>query len=339
MRFAVSEQKDFIGFMRLALVIILALFPYMCLQAKEEVSAWNRTVPRGPDDLLEIQERMQSLLPKVRKALVSIESNGGAGSGIIVSEDGLVLTAAHVIGSSGKTMSVRLPNGKRLPAVSLGGSEISDGGMLKITKSGSWPFVEMAPRGSASIGDWCFGLGHPGGFDKERGIVIRIGRVIAKKEETMRTDSRLLGGDSGGPLFDFDGRVIGIHSRISKEPDENFHVPIESFRANWDFFKDGKLFTMEQLSKGGFLGVACEEREKGIFVTEALDRTPAKKAGLKSDDLIVSIDGERIETTEELIILIGSKKPGMEIKLEYRREDKSLSSKIKLGERPKRSRR
>ena len=82
--------------MRLALVIILALFPYMCLQAKEEVSAWNRTVPRGPDDLLEIQERMQSLLPKVRKALVSIESNGGAGSGIIVSEDGLVLTAAHV---------------------------------------------------------------------------------------------------------------------------------------------------------------------------------------------------------------------------------------------------
>ena len=98
MRFAVSEQRDFIGFMRLALAIILALFPYMCLQAKEEVSAWNRTVPRGPDDLLEIQERMQSLLPKVRKALVSIESNGGAGSGIIaVSYTHLTLPTKRIV--------------------------------------------------------------------------------------------------------------------------------------------------------------------------------------------------------------------------------------------------
>ena len=85
----------------------------------------------------------------------------------------------------------------------------------------------------------------------------------------MQTDSRLLGGDSGGPLFDFDGKVIAIHSRISKRPDQNFHVPIESFRANWDFFRKEKLLTNEKIEKGGFLGVSCEERKKVLLSSQS----------------------------------------------------------------------
>ena len=231
-------------------------------------------------------------------------------------------------------MTVRLPNGERLPAISLGGSELSDAGMLKITKSGSWSFAKMAPRGSVSLGDWCFGLGHPGGFDQERGIVVRIGRVIGNKNETMQTDSRLLGGDSGGPLFDFDGRVIAIHSRISKKPDENFHVPIESFLANWEFFQNSKLFTLAQMEKGGFLGVACKETEKGVVVVEAIEGTVAEKSGLRPNDLILAVDGENIDNREELTILLATKNPNDEIKLEYEREGSAQSLKIKLGERP-----
>ena len=308
-------------------------FFLLAVDGKER--AWNQKVPSNPKDLLEIQERMQSLLPKVQGAVVSIESGGGAGSGIIVSEDGLVLTAAHVIGTSKKKMYVRLPNGKRAPAVSLGGSELSDAGMLKITKSGPWPFVKMAPKGSSKLGDWCFGLGHPGGFDKERGLVVRLGRVIGRMDETMRTDSRLLGGDSGGPLFDFDGRVIAIHSRISKKPDENFHVPIESYLANWDFFQNEDLFTIAKMEKGGFLGVACKETEDGVIVVDTIKETPAEDSGLQQDDLLISIDEEKIDTREELTILIASKKPGDEIKLEYQRKGMSVSSKIKLGKRPR----
>ena len=71
-------------------------------------------------------------------------------------------------------MFVRLPNSKRAPAVSLGGSEISDAGMLQITQKKKWPFVKMADAKSSKIGDWCFGLGHPGGFDEERGIVVSL---------------------------------------------------------------------------------------------------------------------------------------------------------------------
>ena len=316
-------------------LLVASLLPHILLPKDETTErAWNRIVPENSDDLLEIQARLQSLLPEVQGAVVSIEAQDGAGSGVIISKDGLVLTAAHVIGSSKKKMTVRLPNGERLPAISLGGSELSDAGMLKITKSGSWPFAKMAPRGSASLGDWCFGLGHPGGFDQERGIVVRIGRVIGNKNETMQTDSRLLGGDSGGPLFDFDGRVIAIHSRISKKPDENFHVPIESFLANWEFFQNSKLFTLAQMEKGGFLGVACKETEKGVVVVEAIEGTVAEKSGLRPNDLILAVDGENIDNREELTILLATKKPSDEIKLEYEREGSAQSLKIKLGERP-----
>ena len=316
-------------------LLVASLLPHILLPKDETTErAWNRIIPENSDDLLEIQARLQSLLPEVQGAVVSIEARDGAGSGVIVSKDGLVLTAAHVIGSSKKKMTVRLPNGERLPAISLGGSELSDAGMLKITKSGSWPFAKIAPRGSVSLGDWCFGLGHPGGFDQERGIVVRIGRVISNKNETMQTDSRLLGGDSGGPLFDFDGRVIAIHSRISKKPDENFHVPIESFLANWEFFQNSKLFTIAQMEKGGFLGVACKETEKGVIVVEAIEGTEAEKSGLRPNDLILAVDGEKIDNREELTILLATKKPSDEIKLEYEREGSAQSLKIKLGERP-----
>ena len=111
-----------------------SLLPHILLPKDETTErAWNRIVPENSDDLLEIQARLQSLLPEVQGAVVSIEAKDGAGSGVIISKDGLVLTAAHVIGSSKKKMTVRLPNGERLPAISLGGSELSDAGMLKIT--------------------------------------------------------------------------------------------------------------------------------------------------------------------------------------------------------------
>jgi serine protease Do len=248
--------------MKSVFLILLSVIIFLEIDADVvETEAWRKKVPENKKDLYAIQHRLQELLPKAKKGLVAIEANDGAGSGVIISPEGLILTAAHVIGKTGKKMKVRFANGKRASAISLGGSELSDAGMLKIIDEGPWPFVDMAKNQSSEIGDWCFGLGHPGGFDAKRGIVVRIGRIIGKKDETMQTDSRLLGGDSGGPLFDFQGKVIAIHSRISQKPDQNFHVPIESFQANWDFFKNQDLLTFNEIEKGGFLGVACEEEE------------------------------------------------------------------------------
>ena len=297
--------------------------------------SWLKKAPEDINDLISIQERLRTLLPKTKAALVSIEASDGAGSGIIVSEDGLVLTAAPVIGSSGKKMYVRLPDGKRAPAVSLGGSEISDAGMLKITQKKKWPFVKMADAKSSKIGDWCFGLGHPGGFDKERGIVVRLGRVIANKDETMQTDSRLLGGDSGGPLFDFEGQLIAIHSRVSQQPDQNFHVPIDCYHANWDFFKNQEIITYDKMESGGFFGVSCEAVANGVVVREVIPNTAADNAGIKANDILVKVNDEPINSREEFIILVSSLAPGSEVKVLLVRDGSEMSVKANLGTRPR----
>ena len=318
--------------MKSVFLILLSVIIFLEIDADVvETEAWRKKFPENKEDLSAIQHRLQELLPKAKKGLVAIEANDGAGSGVIISPKGLILTAAHVIGKTGKKVKVRFANGKRASAISLGGSELSDAGMLKIIDEGPWPFVNMAENRSSQIGDWCFGLGHPGGFDAKRGIVVRIGRIIGKKDETMQTDSRLLGGDSGGPLFDFQGKVIAIHSRISQKPDQNFHVPIESFQANWDFFKNQDLLTFNEIEKGGFLGVACEEEEDGLLVKSIVPDSAAADAGLQAGDVLVKVDDQSVNNREKLTILISSKKPNEEVSIEYKRENTTNRIQLKLG--------
>ena len=334
MMFAKEAFSDFVYKMRPYLLWITVFLTAANADIVSEQS-WKKTAPENINDLIEIQDRLRSLLPEAKAALVSIEAVDGAGSGVIVSEDGLVLTAAHVTGSTGKKMKVRLSNGKRASAVTLGGSEISDGAMLQIIDEGIWPHVPVARNGKSEVGDWCFGLGHPGGFDKERGIVVRIGKIISKKDETMQTDSRLLGGDSGGPLFDFDGHLIAIHSRVSQQPDQNYHVPVESFHANWDFFRDKELFSYDSMQKGGFFGVSCEETDSGLVVKEVITGTAAEKAGIIKGDILLEVNEEPLDKREEFIIMISSLRPGDEAKILYQRNDAQISVKVALGVRPK----
>ena len=334
MMFAKEAFSDFVYRMRPSLLWITVFLTAANADIVSEQS-WKKTAPENINDLIEIQDRLRSLLPEAKAALVSIEAVDGAGSGVIVSEDGLVLTAAHVTGSTGKKMKVRLSNGKRASAVTLGGSEISDGAMLQIIDEGIWPHVPVARNGKSEVGDWCFGLGHPGGFDKERGIVVRIGKIISKKDETMQTDSRLLGGDSGGPLFDFDGHLIAIHSRVSQQPDQNYHVPVESFHANWDFFRDKELVSYDSMQKGGFFGVSCEETDSGLVVKEVITGTAAEKAGIIKGDILLEVNEEPLDKREEFIIMISSLRPGDEAKILYQRNDAQISVKVALGVRPK----
>ena len=317
----------------LLLVFVFAHFTRLYGDIVE--NSFTNQSPKNENDLLTIQHRLQLLLPEAKKSLVAIEAGDGAGSGVIISEDGLVLTAAHVIGKTGKKMHVRLPNGKRVPAVSLGGSEISDAGMLKITRKGKWPFAPIAPMDKSKVSDWCFAIGHPGGYDDKRGVVVRLGRVIAKTDETLQSDSRLLGGDSGGPLFNFDGEIIAIHSRISEKSDQNFHVPIECFHTNWEFYRTGEILTFNKLVGMGFLGVGCEKTDAGLNILNVIEGSAADRIGLIKNDLLLSVDGEKLDSVEELTILISNKQPDESILLEFQRDGNTLSEKVTLGERPK----
>jgi serine protease Do len=300
----------------------------------EGTKAWEKVVPQNKDDLLAIQTKLQSVLVKAKGAVVAVQSGGGGGSGVIVSKDGLVLTAGHISGRPGRSVKIVLPDGRRVDAVTMGGSEISDSGMCRIKEEGEWPFAPMADKGKSQVGDWCFALGHPGGFFEKRGMVTRIGRVIHKRHATLRTDCRLLGGDSGGPLFNLDGEVIGIHSRIAMTDDANFHAPIESYHEHWDLFKEGQMISRSDLQKGGFLGIGTEETEEGLKILDLVKESAADKGGILEADVIIAIDGEPIDSQEELFIVVGSREPGDEVVIDLRRGKKELTITLKLGKRP-----
>lgn len=188
--------------------------------------------PETAQDLQAIQKRVQKVIPVVKRATVVVLGDG-SGSGVIVSRSGLVLTAGHVCGKKDSSLMVVLPSGRLVRGVSLGFQARADAGLVQL-ESGRYPFARVrSAADELAVGTWCLALGHPGGYDSDRGPILRLGRVISKSRNTIRSDCKLVGGDSGGPLFDLRGRLVAIHSRISRAADQNFHVPLETFRAGW----------------------------------------------------------------------------------------------------------
>ena len=130
----------------------------------------DKIAPQTLDDFREIQQALQSNLARTRAATVCLQMDGGSGSAVIISEDGLVLTAAHVTGKVDEEIKVIMEDGRELKGVSLGLNSETDSAMLQIIDEGPFPFIEVDKDDSTKLGDCVFSLGHSGGFDKERGV-------------------------------------------------------------------------------------------------------------------------------------------------------------------------
>ncbi|HEX3315407.1 MAG TPA: serine protease [Gemmataceae bacterium] len=201
---------------------------------KEIPSAFSDS-PTDVAKLRALEQRVEKMLDKAKAATVGVRMGAAQGSGVIVTEDGYVLTAGHVSAKPGIDCTLVMPNGKVLKAKTLGRNGSIDSGMIKIVDPGKYPFAEMGRSASLKKGQWVVAIGHPGGFRPNRTPVVRVGRILYADPSLIRTDCTLVGGDSGGPLFDLDGKVIGIHSRIGGGSiTENVHVPIDTFRLTWD---------------------------------------------------------------------------------------------------------
>lgn len=198
-------------------------------------------------DLKLVQELILQQLPKVGPTVVCIEAGGGSGSGVIVSADGLVLTAAHVIDKA-SDLTIIYPDGRRFRGKALGTYGPADAGMAQILEGAPHPFAEVAPADSLAIGQTAFAMGHPGGFDLDRGSPIRVGHITEIGGNFISLDAPLIGGDSGGPSFDLQGRVIGIHSHINDRVDVNRDGHIAAFHRAWDPMKQG-IHDAEHYSK------------------------------------------------------------------------------------------
>jgi len=318
---------------------LFALLGLPSLAAGERLYINDKQAPETRKDLEVIQSALIAALPKTRGATVGIELEEGFGTGVIVSADGLILTAAHVSAGVNKKITVVLEDGTKLKAKTLGLNSDTDAAMIRITESGTWPFVEIDRNDSVRLGDWVFALGHSGGFDKERGLVTRLGRLVRMANSTFQSDCILIGGDSGGPLFDLQGRLVGINSRVGNEVQENLHVPMSEFVGRWDDLLKGEFigegpFAKKPVKGSGFLGLASDARpEGGLKVTKVGKKTPAEAAGLKEGDVILKLNDTPLAKREDLQNLLKEMADGDEITLDLLRGGKNETLTLNLGAR------
>ena len=175
--------------------------------------------------LKQLSADAQSLLARSADTVVSIDG----GSGVIVSEDGWVMTASHVCGRPGRQIQVRLANGLTWPARTFGADRQKDTGMVKLLGDHVWPFVEAKEQVSVEPGDWCVVMGYPWDTETLKTPAVRLGRVTSVDENRIVTDVPIIGGDSGGPVFNTKGDLLAINSRIRLDVNQNIHIPIATF--------------------------------------------------------------------------------------------------------------
>jgi serine protease Do len=315
---------------RLVLALLLSLAFQTPLYADSKQLAFDRQVPAGIKDLRAIQEQVKKVVAKTLPCTVCVRIGNAFGSGVIVSKDGYVLTAGHISGKPDRDVRVILSNGRVVAGKTLGSDVGIDSGMIRITDEGEWPFVEMGDAAKVKKGQWCIALGHPDGYKRGRPPVLRLGRVLENKSRVLRTSCALVGGDSGGPLFDLNGKVIGIHSRIGTGITFNLHVPVDTYRTTWD-----RLVKSEVLGgpSSPYIGVVLNSDEKECKIAEVEKNSPADKAGLRPDDVVIRFDKQKIADLEDLITQIHKHKPGDTVPLEVRRGKEVLNLKVVVGKR------
>jgi len=309
-------------------------------QTKTEMAQPDVIVPpvfskRSPEtlaDLRELEGHLKSVAAKVAPTVVGIQIGRAQGSGVLVSKDGYILTAGHVSGPPGGRARIILPSGEVVEGTTLGRNRVADAGLIKLKGDrADWPFTAMAAADSIERTEWCLTMGHPGGFNKERPAPWRFGRVLSISKNTIQTDCELVGGDSGGPVFDMEGRVIAINSRIGPQTSMNFHVAIGIFHDEWT-----RLVASEDVKghTGAFLGVSGEKAPAGLKITTVHERSPAARAGIHVGDILVTFQGKKVTEIDGLIDLVGSESPGRRVRLQVLRDGQPKDFELSLSEVP-----
>ena len=292
--------------------------------------------------LKEIEQKVSSVVSRNIGTCVAVTDGVGFGSGVIVSADGLVLTAGHVMTGDGP-FEIILPTGRTVKAKPLGRNLDVDTGMIQITEPGPWPFVELAKLDRAGspadplLGQWLVSLGHSGGWELGRLPPVRTGRVISRKRHQITTDAVLIGGDSGGPLFDLDGRLVAIHSSIGDSVAENRHVTVDIFERDWDQLLAGKTWgNLPELNEPGTkrrpgkIGITVDRTAPNALVKSVNEGSPAAEAGIRPGDVVVRFNRIQVKDGTALIDLIKSLNAGDVFPMTISRNGKNIRFEIQL---------
>lgn len=275
----------------------------------------------------------EALLP----SMVQIETQSGLGSGVIYDSNGLILTAAHVVAGSDQ-VTVRLNDGERVAGQVVGGSETADVAVVKVDRT-DLKAAALALDTEPEVGQMAIAIGSPWGLEQTvtAGVVSAVDRSIDGPNgprSFLQTDAPINPGNSGGALADRHGRVIGINTEIFTSSGGSqgvgFAVPIK--RA---YEIAGKVVAGQPIETA-FLGVSIEDSQQGTagaVVTEIQPGTPADQAGLQPGDLVVSIDGQPVQSSLDLAAAVRSLDPGDQVTLEVQRDGQTVNVTVELGTR------
>ncbi len=270
----------------------------------------------------------------------------GNGSGFIVSTDGYILTNTHVVKDADE-VTVTLTDRREFTARVIGADDRTDVALIKIDATGL-PAVHIGDPKSVKVGNWVAAIGSPFGLENTvtAGIVSAKSRTLPSDAYVpfIQTDVAVNPGNSGGPLFNLSGEVVGINSQIYSRTGGymglSFAIPIDvAMKVKNDLLAFGKVqrgrigVTIQQLNKdlAGSFGL---DRARGALVSGVEKGSPAETAGLKVGDVILSVDGKAVEQSIDLPRMIGEGRPGAEVKLEIWRDRAAKEVGIKLGETP-----
>jgi serine protease Do len=309
--------------------------------------------PTLPTVQTNIEAAVENVVQKASPAVVRIVSTKevldffflqmvpqqGLGSGVIIRSDGLILTNNHVIEDASK-IQVTLSNGKTYKGKVIGADPISDVALVKIDAK-NLPCLELGDSSKLKVGQWVVAIGNPYGLDHTVtvGVVSALERNINVGNKTMhgviQTDAAINPGNSGGPLITLDGKVIGINTMIYQNAQGlGFAVSSDTCQKVINsILKNGKV-------EWPFLGVEVTTMTSeianqlnmkytpGVLVTKVMQGSAADKAGIKQGDIITSIDGKEVKTSDQLINIIRSHNVGDHIVIEVKR--KGLSQTLRL---------
>jgi serine protease Do len=342
----------------LSLVVVAGLLAGCAVTAPARVQA----PPAGAaPELVRFNELLAGLAERLKPALVHVrvqregagreekerepaeppEPRRSQGSGFIIDRTGVIVTNAHVVDGAA-TVQVRLFDGRRYPAKVVGRDTRVDLALLKIEGAGELPTLPLADSNRVRVGELVLALGHPFGLEHSVsfGIVSRKGApltVAAPGFDFIQTDAAINPGNSGGPLVNMAGEVVGVNSMAARNGSIGFAIPANLV----------KMLVPQLLAKGkvewGWLGVSIAEvaeddltrlrlREpKGVLIRAVMPGEPADKGGVRPNDVVLALDGTRLDGPRDLQRLVASAPVGKKVRVTLWREGKETEVEVTIG--------
>lgn len=266
----------------------------------------------------------------------------GTGSGVIIREDGYILTNNHVVGEADE-IKVTLHDKRVLSGKVIGKDKLTDLAVVRVDAT-KLPAAKLGASKTLRPGDWVMAIGSPAGLSETvtLGIISAVGRSLEELDPNMQflqTDAAINPGNSGGPLINIEGEVVGINTAVRANVQNiGFSIPIDVAKdISAEIIKRGAVrraylgIAMLDLSPRVNAEVGLPLDSKGVLVAQLREDGPAGKAGLAVGDVIISIDGQPISNAKQVQQFVRSKKSGDKIAVEIRRSQKLLTRTIPIG--------